>query len=56
MNSEECASFVQSPFALDAQRLRVWDDLAKMARLKPANAAIALAELEALMGQVARRS
>jgi predicted HD phosphohydrolase len=56
MTAEERASFVQSPFALDAQRLRVWDDLAKMARLKPANADIALAELEALMGQVGRRN
>jgi predicted HD phosphohydrolase len=54
MTAEECASFAKSPFANDAQRLRVWDDLAKMVHLKPADDATALAELEGLMDEVAR--
>jgi len=51
MTAEECAEFAALPAARDAQRLRVWDDLAKDGQLPwPASDQV-LAELAALMAR-----
>ena len=50
MSLAECVQFQTSPYALDAQQLRSWDDTGK--RVGWFAADTALSELEALMGQV----
>jgi len=51
MTDEECAQFAALPAAREAQRLRVWDDLAKDGDLPwPATEQV-LAELESLMAR-----
>ena len=52
MAVDEGIAFRAGPYAQDALRLRVWDDLAKDAGLHPAGEAEALAELAALMALV----
>lgn len=49
---EQCADFIQQPFAKDAIRLRVWDDEAKRSDWLPQSPASALAELAALESQL----
>ena len=53
MSSAECAEFLASPFALDAQRLRTWDDQGKRHGWFASDRRSALAELESLMQKVA---
>jgi predicted HD phosphohydrolase len=48
-SDEECARFQTNPFAIDAQRLRSWDDLAKREGWFAQSSSAALGELEALM-------
>ena len=52
MSLEECVQFQASPYALDAQQLRSWDDIGKRVGWFAADQGQALTELEALMGQV----
>jgi phosphonate degradation associated HDIG domain protein len=52
MDADECNAFVAEPFAVDALRLRVWDDQAKRAELAPDSEAHALQELSRLMAIV----
>lgn len=56
MDADAAASFMAQPFARDALRLRVWDDLAKDSALKVDDADRALADLRALMDTVLRRA
>lgn len=52
MTVEECVQFQANPYALDAQRLRSWDDTGKREGWFAVSHAAALAELESLMQQV----
>jgi len=52
MNPTECAQFEASPYALDAQRLRAWDDAAKQSAWFPDGIALALDELRQLARSV----
>jgi len=52
MTVEECLQFLANPYALDAQRLRSWDDTGKREAWFAPSHAVALAELEALMQRV----
>jgi phosphonate degradation associated HDIG domain protein len=52
MNADECNAFVAEPFAVDALRLRVWDDQAKRAGLAPDSEDQALQDLSRLMAIV----
>ncbi len=52
-NDHECEAFEALPYARDALRVRVWDDTAKNADWLPTSDEAALAELEALMREVA---
>ncbi len=51
MSEAECTQFAMLPAAREAQRLRVWDDLAKDGELPWPSEELVLAELEALMGR-----
>jgi phosphonate degradation associated HDIG domain protein len=53
MTAEAAAAFQSGPFARDALRLRVWDDIGKDNGLNFSSADAALAELQALMAMVA---
>lgn len=55
LTPEQCEAFEALPFAADALRLRVWDDLAKRADWQPASPQQALRELAALMDEVRAR-
>jgi predicted HD phosphohydrolase len=52
MSTEESVQFLASPYALDAQQLRAWDDTGKRVGWFASNNDAALAQLESLMGQV----
>lgn len=52
MGAAELDAFFLQPHARDAMRLRVWDDDAKRADLRPASSQRALQELESLMLRV----
>ena len=52
MGSAECAQFEASPYALDAQRLRAWDDAAKQSAWFPDGVGFALDELRQLARSV----
>jgi phosphonate degradation associated HDIG domain protein len=52
MNADECNAFVADPSAVDALRLRVWDDQAKRPDLMPASDERALQDLRHLMAIV----
>jgi predicted HD phosphohydrolase len=52
MTLDECVRFQASPYALDAQQLRSWDDTGKRAGWFARDSEQALAELQALMAQV----
>jgi phosphonate degradation associated HDIG domain protein len=54
MSTEECRSFHTQPFALDAQRLRSWDDQGKREGWFAPSREAALEELSALMQKVQR--
>lgn len=53
MSVEERAHFKTRRYALDAMRLRLWDDRAKVAEWQPASDAVALDELARLMDRAA---
>jgi phosphonate degradation associated HDIG domain protein len=55
-SAEACRNFVAQPWARDALRLRVWDDQAKVAALRPPSDKVVLAELTAVMDWVAPRA
>jgi phosphonate degradation associated HDIG domain protein len=53
MSIEECVGFQSSPYALDAQQLRSWDDVGKRVGWFAPDSEAALAELRALMARLA---
>src|SRR3974390_1151955 len=52
---QACMLFANSLYAIDAVRLRVWDDHAKVTTLHPSSTEAALEQLRRLMGDVLER-